>query len=580
MRIFLSKKFILFTIVIVAFFLRSYKFSSIPPALSWDEVSIGYNAYSILKTARDEHGKVLPLDTFIGYGDYKPPFSVYVTVPFIAIFGLNETSVRLPSALFGTLTVLLTYFLVKELFSSSKNPAAADFAKAMTAKKALADKQELTRNYELGTTNLPIIASLLLAISPWHINLSRAGFEANIAFCFIVLGVLFVLKARSNPKMWIVAWIPFVVSIYTFNSSRYFAPFLAIPLIYMSFKSMRKNIRYVLIGIGLSLLLVLPLVPHLLSKEARLRYTEVNIFSDPSIVITANRRIEEAGSTWWAKIVFNRRVGYARSYALHFLDHFQPDFLFIKGDGNPKFSIQDVGQLYSIEAPFLVIGIFGMLLTYPSIALLLLYWLLAAIIPAAVARETPHALRILNSLPTWHIFIAYGIWLTGSWVYQLRHNGIKRQTHILLVLYYVTIISLYIFNVGYYLHNYYVHYPKEFSGEWQYGYKQAIEYIQTLKKNYDTVYMTESIGRPYMYTLFYTHMDSNEFFQTKNASFDDAGFYHVYGIGKFKFVKDMPESCTGSCLYIDQAGAPVGNVTILKTIYLLNGIPVLKIYEK
>jgi hypothetical protein len=76
----------------------------------------------------------------------------------------------------------------------------------------------------------------------------------------------------------------------------------------------------------------------------------------------------------------------------------------VKGDGNPKFSIQDVGQLYLIEAPFFAIGICALFLSYPGVGLLLVYWIIAAIIPAATARETPHALRILNSLPTWQIF--------------------------------------------------------------------------------------------------------------------------------------------------------------------------------
>ena len=48
-------------IVLLAFFLRFYKVTEIPPSLNWDEVSIGYNAYSILKTGRDEWGVFLPI---------------------------------------------------------------------------------------------------------------------------------------------------------------------------------------------------------------------------------------------------------------------------------------------------------------------------------------------------------------------------------------------------------------------------------------------------------------------------------------------------------------------------------------
>jgi 4-amino-4-deoxy-L-arabinose transferase-like glycosyltransferase len=546
MNKFTNKYFILF-IVVFAFLLRIYRIDSIPPSLSWDEVSIGYNAYSILKTGKDEHGRFLPLDTFIGYGDYKPPLAIYLTIPSVAIFGLNELAVRFPSALFGTLTVLFTYFLVKELFSN-------------------------TKNYELGTKNLPLLSAALLALSPWHINLSRTGFEANIALFFIVLGVLIALKAIDRPKMWTIAWIPFVAAIYTFNSSRYFAPFMGVGLLFMGWNSIKKNSGYFIIGIGITIILLLPIVPHLLSKEARLRFTEVNIFSDPEIVLVSNKRIEEAGGVWWAKIVFNRRIGYARSYALHFLDHFQPDYLFIKGDGNPKFSIQDVGQLYTIEAPFLAIGILWMLVMYPSIALFLLYWMVMAIVPAAVARETPHALRTLNSLPTWQIFTAFGILTFVAWINS-------RMKTIVYFTFYFLLFTFYLFNVVYYLHNYYRHYPIEYSGEWQYGYKQALEFIAPIEKNYDTIYMSESIGRPYMYTLFYNKTDPKELFQTKDASFDAAGFYHVYGFGKFRFVQDMPTSCSGRCLYIATPGTEMKKNKLLHTVYLLNGNPVLTIYE-
>ena len=555
---------LLFIITIFAFFLRTVQLSGNPPSLSWDEVSIGYNAYSILKTGKDEHGRFFPLDTFTAYGDYKPPLGIYLTVPSVAVFGLNEFAVRFPSALFGTLTILLTYFLVIELFRSDFNNS--KFSKSNFQ---FSNKFQIS-NFKF---QIALLSSLLLAISPWHINLSRAGFEANIALFFVVLGIIAVLKAIDRPKLWIAAWIPFVGAVYTFNSARYFVPLMAGGLLFMGRNAVKKHLRFFGAGVIIAVFFMIPIIPHLLSKEARLRFTEVNIFSDPEIVLVSNRRIEEARHAWWAKILFNRRVGYARSYMLHFLDHFQPEYLFIKGDGNPKFSIQDVGQLYLIEAPFVAIGVLSMLVQHRSIALFLLYWMIMAIAPAAVARETPHALRTLNSLPTWQIFTAYGILTT---VLRIK---MKLTRKVFLFAFCLLLASFYGFGVIYYLHNYYVHYPKEFSGEWQYGYKQALQFIQPIESNYDTIYMTGSIGRPYMYSLFYNKTDPHEFFRTKNASFDTAGFYHVYGFGKYHFTSDMPEDCTGTCLYIAPAGTETRDKKILHTVNVLNGNPILVIYE-
>jgi len=542
MRKLLSKWVVFSIVILIAFVLRFYSIDRIPPSLSWDEVSIGYNAYSILKTGLDEHGKFLPLDAFAGYGDYKPPLAIYLTVPFVALFGLTDFAVRFPSALFGTLTVVLTYFLAQELSKKNKK--------------------------------LPILSSALLAISPWHINVSRAGFEANIALFFVVLGTWLILKAREKPLLWTIAGIPYVLSMYTFNSSRYFVLIFCLGLVCYVWKSIHISWKQVGVGIVVAGAMLLPLIPHLLSKEARLRFVEVNIFTEASVVEIANERIERGGKGILANVINNRRIGYMRSYLLHFFDNLQPEFLFVKGDGNPKFSTQDVGQLYIMEAPLLMIGIFALFLVNWRVGLLLVYWIVAAIVPAATARETPHALRILNSLPTWHIFVAFGI---ITCVEKMREWGKNNQ--MLPRLFCFALIALYAFNVTYYLHNYYRHYPIEYSGEWQYGYREAIKVSEKIKGNYDRIIVSESIGRAYMYTLFYTKTDPKELFRTKDATFDAAGFYHVYGFGVYRFGGTLPTPLLPKTLYIWDSGVQK-DAHVIETIRLLNGSPVLVLFDK
>lgn len=527
---------ILACIVLAALFLRVWRIGGNPPSLSWDEVSIGYNAYSIAKSGADEHGRPFPLDTFIAYGDYKPPLSIYAAVPFVRVFGLTEEAVRLPSAIAGTFTVALTYFLVSELLTAGA---------------------------------LPLIASGLLAVSPWHIGLSRAGFEANIALFFVVLGIYFICRTRTNPRYWLIALLPFVASIYTFNSARYFSPILGLGILIWFGSQVRKQKAWVLGGVLISAVFLFPIAPHLVSKEARLRFTEVNIFTDPSVVLTANDRMEKDNQAFLGKILHNRRIGYARSYLIHFFDHFDPQFLFIRGDGNPKFSIQDVGQLYGIEFPFLIAGVYFILSRFRRWGLFLLFWLVAAIIPAAVARETPHALRIENSLPTWQIFIAGGIlWFIGL----LR--GIRLRS-----VFALAVSAAYTFSVAYYLHNYYIHYPREYSGEWQYGYREAIRFVSPLKGKYTRIYLTESIGRPYAYVLFYEKTDPTHFRQVKKSYFDAAGFYHVVGFDTWQFVGNELPPFEKGALYVLPPGAKPAGARTLTTIQKLNGEPALEIFD-
>src|SRR3972149_4200207 len=107
-------------ILIVAFVLRFYKLGQIPLTLDWDEVSNAYNAYSILKTGRDEYGNFLPLYNR-SFDDYKPPLYMYLNIPTVAIFGLTPFAARLPSAFFGFLTVPAMYFLARKIFEKTEN---------------------------------------------------------------------------------------------------------------------------------------------------------------------------------------------------------------------------------------------------------------------------------------------------------------------------------------------------------------------------------------------------------------------------------------------------------------------------
>lgn len=77
-------KILLVVVVLLAFFLRFYQLGETPVALNIDEVAIGYNAYSILQTGKDEFGKVLPV-VFRSYDDFKPPLLIYLTVLPVAL---------------------------------------------------------------------------------------------------------------------------------------------------------------------------------------------------------------------------------------------------------------------------------------------------------------------------------------------------------------------------------------------------------------------------------------------------------------------------------------------------------------
>src|SRR5215470_13568942 len=77
-------------IVTVAAGLRLYNLAELPAGFFCDEAGLGYNAYSILKTGRDETGAFLPLYVWSFDVSYKNPIFVYSAILPVAVFGLTE----------------------------------------------------------------------------------------------------------------------------------------------------------------------------------------------------------------------------------------------------------------------------------------------------------------------------------------------------------------------------------------------------------------------------------------------------------------------------------------------------------
>ena len=532
---FINLKLFFTLVILVAIFLRFYQLSSNPPSLTWDETSWGYNAYSLGIDGKDEFGRFLPHDYLESFGDFKPPMYAYLDIVPVKLLGLNEFSTRFPSAFFGVLTVLMTYFLVKRIFPNSKNK----------------------ERYAL-------FSAFFLAISPWHILLSRAAFEANVATFFIVFGIWAFLAGVQDRRWYLVlSAVSFAFSMYTFNTARVFSPLIVIALALVFRKNLLHIKKQSLIALVVGALIFLPTFGFLLTPQANLRFKEVNIFSDPDVIKLANQEIQNDGNALYSKIFHNRRLLYSISFVKHYFDNLSPLFLFTKGDGNPKFSVEDMGQMYIWDIIFFVSGAFLLFRKREGNWLLIPLWLLLAIIPAATARETPHALRIETSLPTFQILTAYGF------VGILEHIKKYKNTITYILLLFLVV------NVLYFFHDYFYNYKYDYSGEWQYGYKQSIDYVYKNQNNFKNIFITQSLGRPYIYYLFYGKTNPNYFRQNSVVKRDAFGFVNVEKVGKLNFVSNVASSnlVKHDGLYITDKYNIPNKAKILKTFYLLNGEP-------
>lgn len=539
----------------IAFGLRVYKITSIPPSLNWDETSIGYNAYSILKTGKDEWGEFMPLH-FRSFGEYKLPGQIYASIPGVAIFGLNEFGVRITPIVYGTLTVLLLYFLLMEMF------------KSLTAQ---------------AKKTISLISAFLLAISPWHIQLTRGSFESSFSLFWVMMGIWFLLKGFKNKKWLVISMFPFAISVYTYNSARVFTPlflFVVVILYRKYFWKVRKT--FLLVGVFFVVLMA-PLVPFVLSGEAGARYKLVSITDDAGLI----PRIEERRNNSELPFILNKLIHNRYTYntfyfSKNYLSHFTPDFLIFSGAGHTHHHVQGVGELYWFQAPFLLFGLYFLFKKKDGSLKILLPWLLLAFVPVSMTNDSiPNALRTLIAVPVYQVFTAIGIY------YFAKEIKNKKLVKIILI----SSIILFVINLSIYLNNYFVKYPVDYSRDWQYGNKQVVEYIEKNQDKYDLITYTRTYGEPHIFTLFNLEYNPEKFFNDPTLErFETYDWVRVLRFDKYYFpdLGDegtqygdiIDENKNKKILFIGKPGDFPGSAVIIETIYFLNGDVVFEITEK
>ncbi len=323
----------------MALFLRIIKLGTFPYGFHADEVRVGWQA---------AQGKILPL-YYNTFGDFRPTGIFYTVIPSIAIFGKNEFAVRFPSALFGTLTVFPLYLLAYE-FSKKRNVA--------------------------------LMSCFLLAISPWHIAVSRATSEAVVA-SFLTLWALYFLTKKKLLPVFIFTFI----SYFFYHSTRIVTP------IFLAIASGSKKIAIYASGIAFFLTLLFSFNP-----AARGRLTQVSILSDPDI----NYEVTHAKD-----LVNNKFVIYTKRFITEYSKYFGADFLIGYGARPYRYITPGVGILTYVEFALLVLGVIAIIKKkFPALPLLLL---LIAPLPAALTTEdSPNLMRAFYMVPFIVIICSYG----------------------------------------------------------------------------------------------------------------------------------------------------------------------------
>lgn len=449
---------VLVAITLLAAVLRFYKLGEIPKGFHRDEAFLGYNAYSILKTGKDMSGEFLPVHfrSFL----YSPSGYSYFAAPFIAIFGLNEFSVRFASALFGALTILPLFAFVQLILNRK----------------------------------VAIFASLFFAISPWSINLSRVATENSIVVFFILLGSYFYAKwpRAKTLRYFVLSFLSFFLTLFLYQAPRIFVPGFLILLLSLTWKYLthrQKNIG--LIGI---VCIVLVVIGIFLSPNRALRAQTVSIFGNGQTQLVLDEQLREDGvqgiTRMITRAIHNKPFGYLSAFAGNYFSHWTYDFLFTDKGLPDRYRVPGSGLLYVVELPLLLLGAYWLIRNNKKGAFFVIGWALIGPLGSSLAfDDVPNLQRTLFSYPALAILSAYGI------------SKIRNRRYAYLI------TGFFIITFLFYLHSYYVHQIVHRPWYRQEGYKELVTKVNELKKNYHKVVITNHESSPGIFFLFYNNIN-------------------------------------------------------------------------
>lgn len=152
--------FVVILIVALGFILRFDNIDNAPPGVYPDEAVNGEDALRALSTG--------DFQWFYPANQGREGLFINIQALSFALFGVNVLALKLPSILFGTLTILGAFLLARELFN----------------------------------THVALFSAFLVSVGYWAINFSRIGFRA-IMLPFILVFAFYFLWKGLRTKKWV-----------------------------------------------------------------------------------------------------------------------------------------------------------------------------------------------------------------------------------------------------------------------------------------------------------------------------------------------------------------------------------------
>lgn len=492
--------------ILVGSYLRVVKLDKIPPHLGNDEISIAYDSYSVRTIGKDEHGHSWPL-SFESHQTYKAPLYAYLNMPINRLLGNNEYGVRLLSAIAGSILIILVALLTKAW----------------------------------GGYLVALAAAWLMALNPKAIFASRIAFESNLAALMLSLGVLLMFYFRKKQKSFYAVLVGLFLglSIWGYHTEWGLAPMLAVILPFLS----RKEIAFKKWW-PMSLLMILIAMPIFYNFVAVQR-KDVNNRANSQLWFSAGQvqdyiKVSEDGPVKKLMVVALTPVN-------NYLAHFSLDSMFSSGaDMFNGESPLESGWFLLGTLPLLLIGlvkinkVFGKYWVW-----ILAWWLLCPVVPALTYGGVASVRNLAFIVPT--ILIMAG----GAGILWQQ----SRKWSIILGI--VLIFNFFVFGLSYY-----IHFPVDSGNNFQYGYKEAWEFIKPNIDKYDKVVVENRFGEfgqftgvPHLYFGYFGAFSAEEMQKRVDNNGTKIGKF------EFKYVDWNQEEYSPKTAYIVSAINPrVGKI--------------------
>lgn len=495
---------LLLSIILIAALLRLVLLGEIPAILNRDEAALGYNAYLLLETGRDEWGTVWPL--FLkSFGDYKLLGYSLSIIPAMALFGMEDWVVRLPSAGAGIGLVYLSFAFAKQ--------------------QGLKPWQAL-------------LFAAMIAVQPVFTFYSRVGYEANVALSLLVASLFCFFKRKASYDFLGLGLLFMATN--TYNTPLLLLPFLLLlPVLDRGVLYPRKWFVPVIGMIIIGVVMASQLIPLTQQKG------NITLLSDET---TWMQWIEyRQGLTSWQQQTLGNRYVFVSTLVLNrIVASFSPSFLVLQGGTHPWHSLPGWGHVLGSVYVLFVLGMFAffaelslkvitvkhfnelkLIISKFRKELLLVYLLLAALIPSVITVDAPHATR---SLLFFWLLVFFSVLGAGKVVAIAQ-----KQKYTLFASFFGALLLLTgVWQTGKYLYEYFT-WSHSQQGAWKPGIQALTRELEARPES--AVAWIDKEGYDYILAAWYLKIRPEVFFDTVVRQQPNSfGFQYGERVGRIHFI--------------------------------------------